>query len=56
MYVICGTYVGVKVHAWFIQNEIRRRWGGAKCRDWEMRNKKEEERKEKESADRKTDV
>jgi len=27
MYVICGTYVGVKVHAWFIQNEIRRRCG-----------------------------
>jgi hypothetical protein len=26
MYVICDTYVSVKVHAWFIQNEIRRRW------------------------------
>jgi hypothetical protein len=30
--------------------------GWAKCTEWEMRNKKEEERKEKGSADRKTDV
>lgn len=57
MYVICATYVGVKVHAWFIQNEIRRRWlegtGGwiGDCRDT-GKNKERPERKG-ESADRK---